>query len=207
MRDDLALSVKIPAWRVLSSFGIPAMRRDFLLRMMPKDAVCAEVGVYAGDFSEHILRITRPKTLHLIDPWKFFDDSAHKGAEFGSGTFIDQRKMDGIYSSVLGRFESQIKAGTVVVHRQTSEEASMAFGDGHFDWVYIDGDHVYDAVRKDLEIFHTKVKAGGIISGDDYCKSLNYQKDGVEKAVDEFVAAGKGRDIVVKRKQYFFRNI
>jgi hypothetical protein len=197
----------MPAWRVLSSLGIPAMRRDFLLKMMPKGAICAEVGVYAGDFSEHILKVTQPKELHLIDPWKFFSDSEHKGAEFGSGSFTDQKKMDGIYDSVRKRFSSQMADGTVVVHRATSEQASKKFSDRKFDWVYIDGDHVYDAVKKDLEIFHKKVKPGGIISGDDYCESMNYQKDGVKRAVDEFVAGGKGKDITVRRKQYILKNV
>jgi hypothetical protein len=203
----LALSIKMPVWRALSRTGIPAMRRDFLLRMMPKGAVCAEVGVWEGDFSDHILRITQPRELHLIDPWRCFDDNKHRDSEFGSATNMDQEKMDRRYDKVLKRFGSQIHDRTVVVHRATSEEASRGFEDRRFDWVYIDGDHVYDAVKKDLEMFHKKVKPGGIIAGDDYCESQNYQKDGVKRAVDEFIAAGKGKGMVVKRKQYFFRNV
>jgi hypothetical protein len=43
-------------------------RRDPLLELMPSDAVCAEIGVHLGDFSERILTFTRPRVLHLIDP-------------------------------------------------------------------------------------------------------------------------------------------
>jgi hypothetical protein len=44
-------------------------RRWRLLEQMPKGAVCAEIGVFNGDFSRHILRVTKPRELHLIDGW------------------------------------------------------------------------------------------------------------------------------------------
>jgi len=203
----VSISIRMPLWRLISRLGIPSMRRDFLLKVLPKGAVCAEIGVYAGDFSEHILKITQPKELHLIDPWKFFSDLDHMGAEFGKGTMIDQRKLDDLYAKVLRRFGSEMQRGRITVHRATSEDVASSFKDGYFDWVYIDGDHVYEAVKKDLEIFHKKVKPGGLIAGDDYCVSANYQKEGVKKAVDEFIAAGKGKDMRVKRKQYIFENV
>lgn len=42
-------------------------RRDFLLKQMPKNSICAEVGVYKGKLSERILKLTNPKKLVLID--------------------------------------------------------------------------------------------------------------------------------------------
>ena len=42
------------------------------------------------------------------------------------------------------------------------------FDDDYFDIIYIDADHRYNAVKKDLEITYKKVKIGGIISGHDY---------------------------------------
>ncbi|HIF08442.1 MAG TPA: hypothetical protein EYQ81_00345 [Sneathiellales bacterium] len=42
-----------------------------LLDRLAKNAVCAEIGVWKGDFSAQILKITAPKQLHLVDPWKF----------------------------------------------------------------------------------------------------------------------------------------
>ena len=49
------------------------------------------------------------------------------------------------------------------------------------DFVYIDGNHDYEFVLKDLETWFTKVKPGGIIFGDDYLRPY-----GVSKAVNEF---------------------
>lgn len=44
------------------------------------------------------------------------------------------------------------------------------------DFVYIDGNHEYAFVKKDIELYYPKVKIGGIIGGDDYFlseKSMN----------------------------------
>ena len=46
----------------------PPKRSDFLSRL-PKDAVCAEIGVFRGEFSRQILEIKAPRELHLIDGW------------------------------------------------------------------------------------------------------------------------------------------
>jgi hypothetical protein len=40
--------------------------RQWLLKMMPRNSVCAEIGVYQGRFTECILPIVRPKMLHLL---------------------------------------------------------------------------------------------------------------------------------------------
>jgi methyltransferase family protein len=37
----------------------------------------------------------------------------------------------------------------------------------YFDWIYVDGDHQYEAVKKGLESYLPKVKPGGFITGDD----------------------------------------
>jgi len=55
--------------------------------------------------------------------------------------------------------------------------------DDTFDIVYIDADHSYYSVLKDLEKSRKKVKPGGIISGHDYSP----RTQGVINAVNEFV--------------------
>jgi hypothetical protein len=51
---------------------------------------------------------------------------------------------------------------------KTSAEASKDFPDNFFDLVYIDADHSYEAVRKDIQTWISKVKNYGIIAGHDW---------------------------------------
>ena len=75
--------------------------------------------------------------------------------------------MDAIDEGVLSRFAKGVSDETVVVQRQPSETASCEFRDEYFDWVYIDGNHLYGFVKKDLEFYLPKIKRGGYITGDD----------------------------------------
>src|SRR5690606_11359884 len=106
-----------------------AAKRDFLLRMMPKDGVCIEVGVFDGLFSERILAITKPAKLHLVDPWRpkadgtLFDGLTRQfdGAEQAN------QALEGQYQSVLARLQEDLASGRVIVHRMLSHEAAPLF--------------------------------------------------------------------------------
>jgi predicted O-methyltransferase YrrM len=77
--------------------------------------------------------------------------------------------------------------------RTTSEEASSHFEDESLDFVYIDGDHTYNAVTLDLEKWYPKVKKGGLFYGHDYYWEKNFilPRMDVKPAVDAFVAKNK----------------
>lgn len=42
--------------------------RRWILHMVPKGGVGAEIGVFRGHFSDQICRIVQPSKLYLIDP-------------------------------------------------------------------------------------------------------------------------------------------
>ena len=144
------------------------------------------MGVWRGDLSAALLRYLRPKRLHLVDPWRFMPDKPK--AIYGGREATSQADMDAIYEQVLEHFEDERRQGRAVVHRQTSVDAAPAIADGSLDWVYVDGDHTYDAVRNDLAAWAPKLKPGGLMTGDDY-GSYGWWEGGVQRAVDEFVAA------------------
>jgi deazaflavin-dependent oxidoreductase (nitroreductase family) len=94
--------------------------------------------------------------------------------------------MDAIHDGVCRRFGGPIASGQVVVLRARSAEAADQVEP--LDWVYIDGDHTYHAVKADLKRFYQLLKPGGVIAGDDYAMA-GWWEDGVTRAVDEFVAS------------------
>ncbi len=192
---------------VPSGIVLPRLRRNrrrFVLKLAPRGSVCAELGVWQGDFAAEILRVVRPSKLHLIDPWTFMTDDAYSDARYGGKVAPDQAAMDRLHESVLARFAGQIANGTVEVHRCGSQEASARFADGSFDWVYVDGNHLYEFVRADLELYDPKLRSGGVLAGDDYGEP-GWWLDGVTRAVDEFVAAGRYEVVSFAASQFVLR--
>jgi predicted O-methyltransferase YrrM len=95
--------------------------------------------------------------------------------------------MESIYQGVLRQFANQLEAGSVVVRRGASQDVLFEFPDSHFDFIYIDGDHEYAAVRQDCFLAYEKVRTGGYICGDDYSIG-GWWKDGVVRAFHELIA-------------------
>lgn len=178
-------------------------RRRFLLEMLPISSIGAEVGVHQGDFSRAILDVVSPSHLHLIDPWRYEPSPTYQRALYGGRAENGQAEMDARYSDVLARFDHEIGAGHVTVHRGQSAEMLSALPDASLDWVYIDGNHLYEFVAEDLALSLRKVKPGGLITGDDYTEG-GWWDGGVKRAVDELAAAGSARLALVRNGQFVF---
>lgn len=63
-----------------------------------------------------------------------------------------------------------------------SAASASRYEDGSLDWVYVDADHRYEAVRRDILAWLPKVRKGGVIAGHDYAA---YPTFGVIEAVTE----------------------
>lgn len=169
--------------------GGKTQSRDRLLQRLPRRSVGAEIGVWKGDFSARMLTRVKPLELNMIDPWAYLEEPTYKTAQYGGGAARCQEDMDEIHRDVTSRFATEISQGIVRVHRLTSREAAGLFPDAHFDWVYIDANHLYEYVLADLRMYYPKVRSGGFVAGDDYGKE-GWWGNGVKQAVDEFVASG-----------------
>jgi len=135
--------------------------------LINKNLVWAEVGVDKGDFSRKILDRCRPSMLHLID--------------------IDTSRIN------MENFGCEIESGSVLIHEGDSSKVLSSFSEDYFDVVYIDGDHYYEGVVRDIEAAHKKVKANGLLIFNDYaCWSPGFMyKCGVARAVNEYILETK----------------
>jgi len=72
-----------------------------------------------------------------------------------------------------------------------SLESYKLFEDESIDFLFIDGDHKYETVKKELKFWYPKIKNGGTIGGHDFFAEGNQ----VKKAVEEFfIFTGIKRD-------------
>jgi len=173
--------------------------RNRLIEQFPKNGRWAEIGVYRGDFSQRILETCAPSELHLIDNWKFeikehnpFTDKAANFAGFSTKIhwqhFGDDpnASQEQNYQHVRSRFAN---AGVVKIIRANSFEGIMALPDTHFDVMYIDANHQYEYVLRDMMEARKKLKPGGIMQMNDFYEGPGgaEQNLGVMGAVNTFV--------------------
>ena len=152
-----------------------------VLHLCKPNHICAEVGVWKGEFTKEILT-RHPKKLYLIDPWMYQTD--FPGRWFSGKVAKSQADMDAIADSVVKKYG---KHANVEVVRKKSEEAFKQFEDGFFDWIYIDGNHEYAPTLQDLRDAYRTVKPGGYVTGDDYMWGNSSQFYTGKAAVQDFV--------------------
>ena len=146
--------------------------RAKMLEYLPKNSVVAEVGTQYGRFAEKILAVTKPQKLHLVD--YSFD--------------LFKQELSQKENTLLSK---GIENGNIELHEGDSSTILSSFPDEYFDWIYIDADHAYEGVCKDIQQAYPKVKPDGMMIFNDYtnwsvCEIIPY---GVAKAVNEFCIA------------------
>jgi hypothetical protein len=113
-----------------------------------------EIGVKLGKNAKRILNNLHIKKIYLIDP---YDNIIERG-------FFWKQEYTDCFSEAknnLSKFEEKIE-----FIKKKSEYASEDVPD-NLDFVYIDGNHTYKYVKKDIELYYPKIKNGGIIGGHD----------------------------------------
>jgi len=150
---------------------------DRVLEKIAQGAKCAEIGVFNGAFSRKIFS-KNPSEIHLVDPWVQQTDQHDQHAK------DSQEEQDARFQKVKNWADEMSSDETKIsVYRDFSENAAKNFSNNYFDWIYIDGDHRYEAVKIDLESWWPKLKPGGWITGDDYTQKSDW---GAVEAVNQF---------------------
>lgn len=146
-----------------------------------KNLIGAEVGVFAGQFSEFLIE-KKPSFLYLVD---FFENECASGDQ--DGLIPMKVDLSLAYNHLLFKYRN---FKNIKIIQQNSVEFLSSIPDDHLDFVYLDASHDYEGVKKELILSQKKVKNNGLIMGHDY--SINSEKCfieyqfGVKKAVDEF---------------------
>lgn len=157
-------------------------RRWRFLEQLPKGATGAEIGVFRGEFTRHIVRVTRPRELHLIDGWwaLYGERFPNWGAYTEFGRLTTTRAYE----------EARAAAPEGNFHVGDDVEILSTFSDSYFDWVYLDTTHRYEHTLAELAVLDQKAR---IIAGDDWHEDPSHGHHGVCRAVREFCASNGWR--------------
>lgn len=135
------------------------------LESLPKRPIFAEVGVFRGEFAVEIYNRCHPEKLYLIDLW----EPQQGEYERDPTNDILSAQGDELFENVKKIFEGRPEVQMI---RGFSTDACKIFQKSFFDVVYIDADHTFDAVVKDLNDWWPLVKSGGYLAGHDYTRNL-----------------------------------
>jgi len=144
-------------------------RRQLVLEQMAKRygwKTGAEVGVWYGRTFFHLLETIPGLTLYGVDIWKATGFAHHK----------DQSANRQAVFSRLDEFDGRAR-----ILELPSIEAAQTFENGALDFVFIDADHSYEAVKQDISAWLPKVRPGGYVTGHDI------DMPEVRQAVDELL--------------------
>jgi len=163
---------------MMKFFGIPFRKNymvDEIKRKNPKEYTLTgvEIGVWNGENAFTILKVLKPKKMYFIDPYESFDGFTRRW-ELGNDNY--QKAKKNIKNAING--DKNINYEFIL---STSESAAEKVPD-NLDFVYIDGNHNYEFVKMDIEIWYKKVRNGGIIGGHNFEPGFS----GVARAVVEF---------------------
>lgn len=144
------------------------------------EIVGIELGTNSGDLTKTLLRELPHLRLYTVDPWTHDPDNL-----FESGH--PQEELDYIKAHAYNALQEF--NGRVSIMAMKSDQAFDEIYEP-VNFVWIDGDHMLESVKKDIENGLKKIKPGGILGGHDYAT--------VKEAIDKFFhdeKVNKGADL------------
>ncbi len=155
-----------------------AAKRIFGDQNSGKGIAVAEIGVFEGENARSMFRNLNIKKFYAIDPYISYsvnpEEKELEGVESGKALAKAKKNLEQ-WGSMFG------ERNVIMWIKELSEEAINKIKE-NLDFVYIDGDHRYEYVKKDIELYWFKVRKGGILAGHDF----DSMHKGVMNAVIEF---------------------
>lgn len=140
-----------------------------------KKLIGCEIGVWNGNNARNIMDSVNVERMYLIDPYiteyDINDKIVENRLKYNKNAFYQAKK-------ILKKYGDKCK-----FILEKSENAFDIIPDFEsFDFIYLDGNHNYKFVKKDIDLYFPLVKVGGVFGGHDYLLW-----NGVHKAVDDFL--------------------
>jgi hypothetical protein len=154
-----------------------------------------EIGAWYGMSTSYlaveIINSGKNIKLDVVDTWK----GSEQMYDPTNGAYDETLIKNG---TIFPKFLEYMASVINVIHpiEMDSVKASFLYADSSLDFVFIDAEHKYEFVSKDIKAWLPKVKKGGIIAGHDY------GWEGVSRAINEIFGNNgyitKGQSWIVK---------
>ena len=145
------------------------------IKRLGENVVGREIGTCRAESTAFLLdKCPNVIKLYTVDPYVAYDDWNGKITQDILDKFRDVAKKN------LEKYADRVQ-----MIREPSLEAAAKiaaeFDEPHFDFIFVDGDHSYDATLADCEAYYPLLKKGGLFCGHDYSNL-----EAVNKAVNNF---------------------
>lgn len=145
-----------------------------------------ELGVYKGAFAEFCSKNVRPSKHVLVDFWDYDSyefvladapQNVMRQAIFES--YFDGKPHETLALAYQQVLESFAQVPNVQILKTDIAQAAPRFPDASFDIIYLDANHTYEFVLRDLHVWFPKLKAGGLFICNDFYKSAQAAKQNI----------------------------
>jgi len=174
------------------------IRAETILRRLEEfeSPLFAEVGVLYGAVTACVLAWNPVARAIMVDNWVGAEDRPERYTATGDFNALrpaeDMAEIEDAARARVRKFGDR-----VTIIKADSVDAAGEVEDGSLALVFIDADHSYEGVKRDIAAWLPKVMRGGWIGGHDYRNHSGAGNFlGVDRAVEEF-SRNFGREIKV----------
>jgi len=143
-------------------FSYEHIYRD-MVEQLEDESLIVEIGSFKGKSSAfmavEIANSGKKIKFDCIDPMKLL-------SHYATSAKNNPQEWEGYSADEFHRRLEPVK-DFYNLHQMTSDEAVKLYENNSIDFLMIDGDHSYDAVKKDIINWLPKMRPGGLIVGDD----------------------------------------
>ena len=141
-----------------------------------------ELGIFKGEFLDYIVENLDYSKVEGVD--LFYGNQGSGDQDGNNFEYVDLEKQ---YVLLNNKY---LDNENVNVYKSYTTTHLSNKPNNFYDIIYIDADHSYEGVKKDILLAHQKIKPGGYIMGHDYEMNMDKAKNpyyfGVRQAVCEY---------------------
>jgi predicted O-methyltransferase YrrM len=184
----LEAAENIPGWLTAKEAG---ELFDLISGIPGENQVCCEIGSYMGKSSIVLgmaLKAKRGGKLFCIDPFDLVESDYYKQASGEQLKSVSLTRKQFVMQNIS-------KYGLEETIDLIQGFSHFVARDFHYqiDFIFIDGDHIFEAVLADFIDWSAKLKVGGVIAFHDYYNENDHKRYSVEscgpsQVIEEYIA-------------------